>query len=329
VTSLAITHQLENLQAIYAAWLELRLKRAAASATRRQEHERLSTKAEYLLNTVAAARDLPAGVTPAESAKDESKSASKAKGKSKSKSASKSKAKPKSKSKSKSEPDSKSDSSALTALDPLQAFHAQARAELEKAQASLNEREQREESAFQAQEEQLQALLRDRVDAHLKVHKPKLALTVHPVGKERVLIQVERPNDEDAMLLLRLLRGQLPTRWGFFSDDAVEDPIRGPARLYPDIGVQDVWPSDADAEDDAVARPGAFSPVRVQLPFSVPGFEFPRFRLVHRGPVAEFESRRRGEPYGPLMPREDGEKLTGYLLRLKLAGTLELELEVG
>ena len=64
----------------------------------------------------------------------------------------------------------------------------------------------------------------------------------------RRLLLAER--DEDALLLLWVLQGRLATRWGFFSDDAVDDLQRGPSRLYPDVGLTSaqLYPADAEAK---------------------------------------------------------------------------------
>jgi hypothetical protein len=211
----------------------------------------------------------------------------------------------------------------------LTAFHAQAEAELEAATAALAQREAREEQAFAAQDAELRVALRRRAESHLQIHRPRLALKAHPVGSDQVIVQAESPSEEDAVLLLEVLFQRLPTRWGFFSDDGVEDFRLGSARLYADEGVTEVFPADVELEEKALRARSDFAPARLQIPIEVPGRSFPRYRLVHRGPVAEIESRREGQPYVQLIPREDSELLTGYLLSLKLLGLIQLELEVG
>ena len=149
------------------------------------------------------------------------------------------------------------------------------------------------------------------------------------MGPDQVIVQAESLSEEDAVLLLRVLFHRLPTRWGFFSDDGVEDFRLGAARLYPDEGVTEISPSDVELEEQSLRAGLDFAPARLQIPIDIPRQAFPRFRLIHHGPVAEVESRREGQPYRQLMPREDAELLTGYLLSLKLSGTIELVLEVG
>lgn len=294
VNALTVALESESLEALYAAWLEFRLARATARAAIAREREQLDVKAAYLLKTVEAARELPDAPRPK-------------KGRAKSK--------PKGK--------------ALAELDPLAKFHAEAKAELERARKALGAREEAEEADAAKVEARVRKALLHRADQHLAIHKPKVALTVHPVGKDQTLLEVAGLGDEDAALLMRVLHARLPTRWGFFSDDAVQDLARGPAKLYPDEGVTELFPADAEAEDAILFGKGDFLPVRMQIPFALPKKPFPRFRLVHHGPVAQVESRREGQPWSHLVPREDSELLSGYLLRLKLAGKLDLDLEVG
>jgi hypothetical protein len=288
-TALAIALESESLPALYEAWLALRLERASARAALTREQEQLTRKADYLLKTVAAARDLPAAPGP---------KATSGKGR------------------------------GLVQVDPLAAFHAEAQKELDAAGKALRQRAVREEKSARAQDARVRKALLQRADAHLAIHKPRLAVTAHPVGSTQVMLELARFGDEDAVLLTRLLHGRLPTRWGFFADDTTEDLARGPARFYADEGVTALHPADADAEDSVLHGAGDFLPVRGLIPFSVPGKPWPRFRLVHHGPIAQVEARRVGAGYAQLMPREDGELFTGHLLRLKLAGKLELTLAV-
>lgn len=291
-SALSVALESESLPALYEAWLAVRLAHAEQRATLDRERVQLARKADYLLKTVQAARDLPQGALPSVPPRGR---------------------KPK----------------ALAPVDPLAAFHAEARAELAAAEKALASRASTQARASKALEARVRKALQERADAHLRIHKPRLAITAHPVGAAQVMLEVARPGDEDAVLLTRLLHGRLPTRWGFFADDATDDLARGPARFYADEGLVELHPPDADAEDAILFGPGDFLPVRGQLAFSVPDRPWPRFRLVHHGPIAQVEGRRAGEPYAHVLRREDGELLTGYLLRLKLAGKLELQLTVG
>jgi hypothetical protein len=303
VTSLAVALAMESLPASYAAWLELRQKRAAAAQARERERERLLSESQLLLGAVAAARDLPTEAPET---------------------------KPKPKPKSKPKKGAQATQALVPAeLDPLAQYQAQAQAEVAAKLAALDARGREEEAALEAQDQQLRAQLRSHVQKHLLVHKPSLSLRVHLVGKTHALVQASGIGDEDAALLMWVLHHKLASRWGFFSDEAIEDLSRGAPRLYPDLGHAEPWPESAEAEDLALYMPGDFCPARLQIPLPVPHVPFPRFRLVHQGPVAEVEARHEGKGYDKLLAREDLEKLTGYLLRLKLAGQLGLELHVG
>ena len=287
----------ESLEALYAAWLDVRLQNAQAAAALAKEHELLDTRAAYLLKTVEAARKLPAEPAPKKAKKPKTKSTKKSK--------------------------------ALVEPDPLAQFHAQARAELERARKDLATRQKSEEKDAAATEARVRKALLARADLHLTLHKPSVKLNAHPVGKDQVLLQLGPIGEEDAVLLLRLLHGKLPTRWGYYGDDAIDDLQRGTAQLYRDEGVSEPWPADAEAFDAAAFAKGDFAPVRANFAFALGGAGFPHFRFVHRGPVGQVEARRKGEPYQHVLRREDAELLSGYLLRLKLSGRIELQLDVG
>ena len=295
-TALTVALESESLEALYRAWLQHRLEHAQAQARRARERDQLDTRAAYLVKTVAVARTLPdvAAPTPPKKKRGGPRAAD-----------------------------------ALAVEDPLAKFHARADAELARARKALAAREKREEAEAARVDRRIRKVLHARADAHLRIHKPRVALTVHPVGPAHALVEVASPSDEDAVLLLRLLRQALPTRWGFLGDDAVDDLARGPAHFYADEGLAELWPPDADAEDAVLFADGVFLPVRGQLPFALPDRAFPRFKLVNHGRTAQIEARREGEPYAHLVRREDCELLSGYLLRLELSGHVSLALQMG
>lgn len=292
-SALAVALESESLQALFSAWLELRLQRAQVLAQNARELDQLDQRAQLVLKAVEAARNLPeAAVAPKKRTK-------------------------------------RSKASKLPALpDGLAEFHRQAEAELANARKDLRQRMEAEARETTKLEARVRRALLARADQHLAIHKPRIQLTVHPVGKAQALLEVAAFGDEDAVLLMRLLSGKLPTRWGFFADDAVEDLARGPARLYPDEGNAELWPAHAEAEDAILFPGGDFVPARQQIPFAIAARAFPRFKLVHHGLIAQVEARHDGEPYSHLLRREDGELLAGYLLRLRVAGKLELLLNV-
>jgi hypothetical protein len=299
LSPLAVARELENLEHLYVAWAQLQSERRAANEARRLERDRLTTRAGYLLNAVSAARAFsPGSAAPTPPGKQQ-------KGK-----------KPRGSAK------------ALAAVsDPLQDFHAKAEAELRDATAKLDAREKQEEETFGKQDREIRTLVLERAAQHLKIHKPRLALAVHPVGPKQVIVQADRIGEEDAVLLVRLLCGRLPTQWGFFTNDHVDDLGQQAPRLFGEGAA--ATPLSVDEEDLALLGEPDFAPARLQIPIRVPGHDFPRFRLIHRGPVAELESRREAAPYSQLIPQADAELLTGFLLSLKLAGALQLDVEVG
>jgi hypothetical protein len=133
------------------------------------------------------------------------------------------------------------------------------------------------------------------------------------------------------VLLLRLLTGALPTRYGFLRDDSTEDARLAPAALYPEEGVgEDALRPDAPALEARLRAGGAFLPVRGFLPLWVagPDGEERLHRLLQRGPVLEMEVAD-GAGFRSLLTREEAERCTGRLLRLQLEGRLHLEVELG
>jgi hypothetical protein len=286
-SALSIALESESLQALFSAWLELRQQHAASLAALNKERDQLESRAQLVLKAVEAARGLPEVAV---------------------------------------EPKTRAKKSRLPAVrDPLAEFQAQAEAELALARKQLERRFEAQAHEWEKLDARVRKALLARADQHLSIHKPQVKLTVHPVGKQS-LLEVAAFGEEDAVLLARLLSGKLPTRWGFFADDAVEDLARGPSHFYPDEGRAELWPADADAEDAILFSNGDFVPLRMQIPFAIPERAFPRFKLVHHGLIAQVETRREGEPYSHLVRREDGELLAGYLLRLRIAGKLELVL---
>ncbi len=278
---------------LYDGLLHLRLARAQAAAERQRERERLDVRGELLLRTVESARAVQAA--PAQAAEPEAAGGALQK-----------------------------------ASDPLAEFLAKAEDELAQARGALEERARREEEFFAGQVAQLEAALRERVDSMLAAHRPALDAVVQPVGREHALIQVTRPAPDDAVLIGFVLSGKLFTRYDAFFDDAIDDLSLEPARFYAEEGNPCARLPDVDAEDALCAEPGrAFVPAKGHISFRVPGHDFPRYRLVNRGPVAEVQARAAGGEYAPLMPRAAAELLSGYLLRLKLEGRLEVALRFG
>lgn len=217
---------------------------------------------------------------------------------------------------------------ALARRGAFEAVQARARAEQARLRQSLVDREARDEAHFGRALAQARGEVNRRVRAHLRAGALGLEVSVRPVGTDRVLVHLQRPSHDEAVMLCLLLTGRAPTRHGFFADDAVDDVRFGPARFYAEEGIAAARLDAVDDEDAVLDRAGEYLPVRGIIPVRLPDRPFPRFRLVHHGPLSEVESRREGQPYANVLPRADAEQFTGYLLSLKLEGALRLNLRV-
>ncbi len=277
---------------LYGAWLRLRVAQAASAAARAEESERLETRASFLLKSVESARALRP--PPPDPAKRKAKGLKKAD-------------------------------------DAYAGFLASAESELAGARRALHERTEREEELFGRETAALQAGILERVEAVLGHRRPAVEACVQPVGSANALCHLARPGEEEAALLLGfVLSGKLPTHYDAFFDDSVDDLSLPPARFYEEDGAS-ARPASVDVEDALVADPArAFVPVKGMIAFCLPERDFPRFRLVNRGPLSEVEARESADGgYSQLLSREAAELLSGYLIRLQVEGRLELVLKVG
>nr|WP_211194198.1 hypothetical protein [Pyxidicoccus fallax] len=287
--ALARLRALETLESGYEAWLELKLEHAAFRARLREERERLDQQGSFLLGAVRAAGLAPAS-TPAEQGPEPGLVAAAA-------------------------PD----------------FLRDAEVKLAAARDALAQRETEEEARYTAAFAEIRATLRDRAQRYLKANRPRLTLLLRRVGAERSILHLERLSGDTPVLLCFLLTGSIPSRHGFLLDDSTEDVSLPPAPLYPDEGVTptDVRP-DAAALEGRVRGAGEVVPVKGFLPVFLPrpggGEDF--FRLLQRGAVLEAEVAE-GPAFRNILTREEAERFAGHLLRLKLQGLIDLELEAG
>ena len=215
--------------------------------------------------------------------------------------------------------------------EPMRDFLRQAEEKLARAREALAKDEADSEARFQSDFEELRATVEDRVRRYLAASPPRLRLLLRKVGASRAILHLERVVGDEPVLLLYLFTGRVPSRHGFLFDDSTEDVSLSPAPLYPEEGVAagGVRP-DAAALEARVRAPGGVLPVKGFLPVFVPrpagGEDF--FRLLQRGPVMEVEVAE-GAGFRSLLSREESERFAGHLLRLKLAGRIELEVEPG
>lgn len=289
--ALARVRGLETLEPAYDAWLELRLAHGAARLRFQEEHARLEQQGSFLVGAVRAASQERASAGTAPAAE-----------------------------------------SALTPADaPMRDFLRQAEEKLTGAREALAKDEAESEARYRAAFEELRATIRDRVRRYLAASPPRLRLLLRKVGATRAVLHVERVSGDAPLLLLYLFAGRIPSRYGFLHDDSTEDVALSPAPLYPEEGVVpgEVRP-EASVLVERVRGPGEVLPVKGFLPVFVPksggGEDF--FRLLQRGPVMEVEVAE-GSGFRGILTREESERFAGHLLRLKLEGRLELEVEAG
>nr|WP_225936994.1 hypothetical protein [Myxococcus sp. RHSTA-1-4] len=229
-------------------------------------------------------------------------------------------------------PASKPDEPGLVAASaPAGDFLRDAEAKLATARESLAQREAEEEARYTAAFAEIRATLKDRAQRYLRASRPQLTLLLRRVGAERSILHLERLSGDTPVLLCFLLTGRIPSRHGFLLDDSTEDVALSPAPLYPDEGVapEEVRP-DAAGLEARVRGAGEVVPLKGFLPVFIPrpggGEDF--FRLLQRGAVLEVEVAE-GTAFRNVLTREEAERFAGHLLRLKLQGSIDLELEAG
>lgn len=210
----------------------------------------------------------------------------------------------------------------------LAGFAQEAEAKLAAAREALEHRAAEDaasfDRAFQTLREQIAACAR----RYLERTKPQLTLLLRRVGSARSILHVAKVTEDESVLLLYLLAGKIPSRYGFLFDDSTEDVALPPAPFYAEEGVApgETRP-DARALLERVRAPGEVLPAKGFVPALVPkpggGEDF--FRLLQRGPVMEVEVLD-GPAFRNVLSREESERLAGHLLRMKLEGKLELEI---
>lgn len=288
--ALARLRALETLESGYEAWLELKLEHATFRARLHEERERLAQQGSFLLGAVRAA-GLAAPPTP----------------------------------------DPGPEPGLVAGAAPAGDFLRDAEAKLATARDALAAREAEAEARYTAAFSEIRATLKDRVQRHLGASRPRLTLLLRRVGAERSILHLERLSGDTPVLLCFLLTGCIPSRHGFLLDDSTEDVALPPAPLYADEGVApgDVRP-DAAGLEARVRGAGEVVPLKGFLPVFVPrpggGEDF--FRLLQRGAVLEVEVAE-GTAFRNILTREAAERFAGHLLRLKLEGRIDLELEAG
>jgi hypothetical protein len=206
-----------------------------------------------------------------------------------------------------------------------------AEARLSQAREEVARKQADSEVFYQQGFDEIRTTITDRVQRYLAASRPSLKLLLRKVGATRSILHVARVGSDEGVLLCFLFTERIPSRYGFLFDDSTEDVALPPAPLYPDEGVDlhGVRP-DATALAARMRAPGGTLPLKGFLPVFVPrpggGEDF--FRLLQRGPVMEVEVAD-GATFRNILSREESERFAGHLLRLKLEGKIELEIEAG
>lgn len=221
---------------------------------------------------------------------------------------------------------------ALAPVDGSQAGLAQfledAEAKLKATRDELERDMAQAEAHYTSALEALRKTVRDRVARYAANVRPRLKLTVRPAGPGHHILHLEKVGRDESVVLLYLLTGRVPSRYGFLFDDTTEDMAQGPALFYPDEGVTpEQTRPDALRTRALIEERREVLPVKGFVPVFVGGFQEPElFRLLQRGPVLEVELAE-GAAFRNLLTPEEGQRFAGHLVRTKLSGGIELEIE--
>ncbi len=278
---------IESIEQAYEAWAELRLEHAAFRARAAEELRKIEHQGSFLVGAVRAAAQADVGAGEGEG------------------------------------------TAALTTpgSDPLGAFLGEAEAKLTRAREALASELREEEAQFAAAFATVKDETLQRIRRTLEKVRPLLRVRLRSISASRTMLHVDRVGPDEAVLVLYVLSGRIPSRYGYLFDDSTEDVSLAPPPLYPDegIGASETRPSvnglrERARSERTVLPVKGFVPVFTANPRG--GEDF--FRLLQRGPVMEVELQQDAQ-FRSLLSREEGERFAGHLLRLKLQGRIELE----
>ncbi|HVE86476.1 MAG TPA: hypothetical protein VND93_26650 [Myxococcales bacterium] len=281
----------QTLETAYHAWDELRLERALALERFAEDGRRLGEQAGFWVGAARAAAE--ASMTNADLA------------------------------------GMKASGDDLAYSLPISRAVAEAEAKLKEAAAAMESQARKVDAEFAEAELHVRAVIKTRVQRYAASARPKVRLVKHPAGKARTILHLDRLGPDESVVLMFLLSGKLPTRYGFLFDDSTENVSRPPPWLYADAGVgkEQTRPPPKPLLDRLLA-PEEFAPVKGFLPLVLhpPSGVVPILhRLLQRGPVMEVEVAD-GDEYRNLLAPEEAERVAGALLRLQVEGRLDLEL---
>lgn len=210
---------------------------------------------------------------------------------------------------------------ALGAIDAeLQAIEAQGTLSMVRAEL-LRARAQAELAVTQAVET-IRAELSARVGRQARVINPRVRLSVRRLPGGRRILHLERPSPDDAVALLYVFCGRIPSRFDYLSDDSTGDLLRAPELFFPEEGGDDDTRPAADALIERLQALPAVWPVKAILPL------FAERLLVlwrARGAVLEAELGD-GPVFRNLLTEHEAERIIGQLKGLELEGRLRIEL---
>jgi len=221
---------------------------------------------------------------------------------------------------------------ALAEAPPLQRAAADAEEKLKAAAASVEAQALKTDAEFAEAELHVRAVIKTRVQRYAATARPRVALRRHPAGTSRTILHADRVDPDDSVVLMFLLSGKLPTRYGFLFDDSTEDVSRPPPWLYTDEGVrpEDARPPPGQLADRLLASE-SYVPVKGFLPLfihSEGGGPPVLHRMLERGPVMEVEIAD-GDEFRNVLTRDEAERVAGALLRLQVEGRIQLDLGAG
>jgi hypothetical protein len=219
----------------------------------------------------------------------------------------------------------------LAEAPPLQRAAAEAEQKLKAAAAAVEAQARKTDAEFAEAELHVRAEIRARVQRYASSARPMLSLRRHPAGASRTILHVDRIGPDDSVVLMYLLSGKLPTRYGFLFDDSTEDVARPPSWLYDEEGVPggETRPSPGALAEKLLGMQ-QFAPVKGFMPLFIhsAGGEPVLHRMLERGAVMEVEIADGGE-FRNVLAQEEAERVAGALLRLQVEGRIRLELGGG
>jgi len=221
---------------------------------------------------------------------------------------------------------------ALAEAPPLQRAAAEAEQKLKATAAAVEAQALKTDAEFAEAELHVRAVIRARVQRYAATARPRVALRRHPAGASRTILHADRVGPDDSVVLMFLLSGKLPTRYGFLFDDSTENVSRPPPWLYTDEGVraEDARPPPGELAERLLSNE-SFAPVKGFLPLFIHsdgGGPPILHRLLERGPVMEVEIAQ-GDEFRNVLAQDEAERVAGALLRLQVEGRIQLDLGAG